>query len=121
MKRLVEYRLGPEDGDTMVVEVDEPVDDASGEEQVAFGTWRKPVQAKVSFEEALDRVRPAAVAVLEKVRGLAVAPDEAQIVFGIKLTASAGAVLASAGVEANYTVTLTWKNPPTVGDTGSSS
>ncbi len=29
--------------------------------------------------------------------------------FGLKMNAEAGAVIASGGVEANYKVTLTWK------------
>ncbi len=110
MRRLVEYRLGVENEGTVLVEVEEPVNEASGEEEAASRSWRQPVEASVSLEEALERVRPAADTLLAKLRQLAVAPDETQIAFGIKLTASAGAVLASASVEANYTVTLTWKN-----------
>jgi hypothetical protein len=108
MRRLVEYRLGGQDEGTVLVEVVEPVEEASGEEQAAFRSWRKPMEASVSLEEALERIRPAADMVLAKLRRLAVAPDETQVAFGVKLTASAGAVLASAGVEANYMVTLKW-------------
>ena len=39
-------------------------------------------------------------------------PDEVQVQFGIVLNAEAGAVLASASAEANYSVTMTWKQPP---------
>jgi hypothetical protein len=37
-------------------------------------------------------------------------PDKVEVEFGVKLNADAGVILASAGAEANYTVTLTWRH-----------
>ena len=37
------------------------------------------------------------------------------VAFGVKLTATAGAVLASAAVEANYKVTMMWKKETPAG------
>ncbi|MCS7178813.1 MAG: CU044_2847 family protein [Anaerolineae bacterium] len=54
-------------------------------------------------------MRPLAEAVICKLRALADPPDEVEVEFGLKLNAEAGAVLAAAGTEAHYKVTLTWK------------
>jgi len=116
LRRLVEFHLDDESSETVVVEVDEPVEEGTGEEKAAFGSWRKkPVQASETLDQALDRVTPAAQALLLKLRGLVEPPDEMTVAFGIKLTATAGAVLASAGVEANYTVTMMWKREGAAG------
>lgn len=108
---LVEYRLGGEPGETVLVEVDDPVVEGSGEERAAFLSWKKPAIAQESLDDAIERSMPAARTLVGKLRSLVDAPDELTVEFGIKLTASAGAVLASAAVEANYTVTMMWKGP----------
>jgi len=114
LRQLVEFRLAGEGTETVLVEVDEPVEEG-GEERAAFRSWRKPVEAGQSLDEALERVRPAAELLLLKLRGLAEPPDEMTIGFGVKLTATVGAVLASAGVEANFSVTMTWKRDVAAG------
>jgi len=51
---------------------------------------------------------------IQQLRKLHDAPNEIQVNFGLKLSADAGAGLAAAGAEANYTVTLKWiKEAPT--------
>jgi hypothetical protein len=65
-------------------------------------------KAQLTLEKSLEKVRPAAQFIIEKLRSLHDAPDEIGVAFGLKLSAEAGAVLASAGAEANYTVTLKW-------------
>ncbi len=62
-----------------------------------------------TFEVALEKAKPAASALIAQFRDLIDPPDEIEVEFGIKLSAGAGAVLASAGGEANYKMTLTWK------------
>jgi hypothetical protein len=114
LRRLVEFRLGGEGSETVLVEVDEPAEE--GEENAAFRSWKKPAEATRTLDEALERVKPAADALLSKLRGLAEPPDEMTVAFGVKLTATAGAVLASAGMEANYTVTMTWKRDTAADD-----
>jgi hypothetical protein len=104
---LVEWQVGDDPTQTLLVEVDEPSGDDSGEVRAALG-WKR-TKAPETLDAALERIKPGATTLLSKVRDLSDPPDEASIQFGIKLTASAGAVLASAGVEANYSVTLTWR------------
>jgi hypothetical protein len=112
VKRLVEYRIDPEGKQTVVVEVDEPLEE-TGEERAGFLSWKSPTPASEDLEGSFDRITPAANLLMSKLRGLAERPDEATIEFGVKLTGTAGAILASAGVEANFNVTLTWKRHET--------
>lgn len=50
-----------------------------------------------------------ATALLEEVRSLAESPDEVGVEFGIKLSGTAGAIIASTAIEAHFKVTLNWK------------
>lgn len=87
------------------------VDDARrmGLERVSGGkAGEKIVDAAESFEEAVDSVLKHAQKVLESLEKLK--PDGAEIEFGIKLTAQAGALLAKAGGEANFNVKLSWES-----------
>jgi NTP-dependent ternary system trypsin peptidase co-occuring protein len=108
MKRYIEFPL--EDGTTILVEVDEPEDGivkaSRGGEIVA--------KAQQTFENAMEKVKPAASAIINKLRGLSDAPDEVEVQFGLKMSAEAGAIVAAVGMEANYTVTLKWKKEETI-------
>jgi len=61
-----------------------------------------------TLQQALARIRPAAAAVLDSVRGMAPAPDKVKVEFGVTLTAEAGVVVARATSEANFKVTAEW-------------
>jgi hypothetical protein len=102
---LVEYVVDEASGATVIVEVDETESEAGEERAARPGEIER---ADRSFQDALERVKPAASALAEKIRSLADPPDETTMEFGIKLTGKAGAVIASAGIEANYKITLTW-------------
>lgn len=105
MKRLIEFTI--DDGTTMTVEVDEL-------ERGGLAPAARPgemiTRAQISFEDALEKMRPATTILIKKLRSLPDQPDEIGVEFGLKLTAEAGAVLASAGAEANYKVILKWKD-----------
>lgn len=60
------------------------------------------------FEEALASARAAAVSALQTFRNKALDADEIALEFGVKLTATAGAVIAKASAEAAITVKLKW-------------
>lgn len=106
MKRLLEFPL--EEGGSIFVEVE-----STSLDQLIPASLPGDVAAKVALtlEAALDRVQPAAKAIVSKLRGLVDPPDEVSVEFGIKMSASAGAVIASADTEANFKVNLTWKRP----------
>ena len=107
MRRYIEFPLG--DDEFIMVEIDEPepegglVKASRGSEMVEH--------AQMSFSKALDKVRPVAETIIGKLRKLTDQPDEIEVEFGLKMNAEAGAVVAAAGIEANYTVTLKWKKP----------
>ena len=64
---------------------------------------------KISYEKAIDKVKPAADYLLQAIKNLDAAPESVEVTFGIKLSTKAGAVIASAAAEGNFEVTLTWK------------
>jgi hypothetical protein len=103
MRSLVKFPL--EDGSFAIVEVEEP-------EQLGIRDAKRDriLDSQITLEAAIDRVRPGVAVVLAKVRSMAkgIAADEIELEFGIKLSAEAGAIFASAGLEANYKVTLRW-------------
>ncbi|WP_405515336.1 CU044_2847 family protein [Streptomyces canus] len=100
MAELVRFR-GP-DGASLLVEVDE---DDTGLELIA----RDPsgvVQASRRLEDALAAVRPALRSVVESVKALA--PDEYEVEFGMKLNAESGVVIAKTAVEGHFSVRIHW-------------
>jgi hypothetical protein len=109
MKHLIEFPL--EDGSSILVEVDEA--ESAGGVVRAARPGEIAEKAGQTFEAAIDKVKPAAAAIIDKIRSLHDAPDEVEVQFGLKLNATAGAVVASAAMEANYSVTLKWKKKDT--------
>ena len=105
MKHLIEFPL--EDGGAILVEVDEP--EPQGGVMRAARPGEIVAKAGQTFEAALERIKPAAGTIIAKLRGLHDPPDEVEVEFGLKMSAEAGAVIATAGAEANYKVTLKWK------------
>jgi hypothetical protein len=59
-----------------------------------------------SFEEALERVRPAVGRVLETLQELR--PGAIEVEFGLKLSGQAGAVFARVASEGHFRVKATW-------------
>lgn len=106
MTELVEYTLA--DGHKVVIEVDEP----EGTEGLARATRKRGdnvIEASQRFEDAMDVVRPTTEVIHQKLQSFAQAPDEITVEFGLKLTLQAGAVIASASTEGNFTVSVLWK------------
>jgi hypothetical protein len=62
-----------------------------------------------SFDAALERLRPMTRVILAKVRDIAEGPEQIDIEFGLKMTMEAGLIVAHATSEANFKVTLQWK------------
>ncbi len=104
MKRLIEYPL--KDGSSVTVEVDEP--EPEGGMVRASRSGEVVEKAKQEFETVMQRVKPMAAVIINTLSDLSESPNEIGVEFGVKLSAAAGVVIASAGVEANYKVTLKW-------------
>src|SRR5438445_13012565 len=105
LKRLWEFAIEGAPDQNVIVEVDQPIPE--GEELAARAG--KVLVAEHGLDEALARVRPAADSLMNTLQGLAIVPEEATVEFGIKLSGTVGAVIASTGVEANFIVTLKWQ------------
>src|SRR5437879_59773 len=106
---LVEFPL--EDGGSVLIEVAGGGADGRPTRGLHPGATvgRVADQAQHTFEEAVDRVRPAAESLVRHLRTLADAPEKVQVEFGVDLHAEAGAFIAHASTGANFKVTLTWK------------
>jgi hypothetical protein len=96
-KQLVTYVF---EGTEVLVEVDEPVQG----DIVPAGMSDKIDR---TFDSAFNQIKPAITEVIDKLSSLG--SQSVSVTFGIKLSAKAGAFIASAGVEANFSVTLTWQ------------
>jgi hypothetical protein len=106
MKRLVEFALA--DGGTITAEVEGP---DLGRTPTRGGLPSQAIdKAGQTFEAAMEKIKPAASAIIEQLRHLSDPPSEAEVEFGLKLSTEAGALIASASTEANFKVTLTWKH-----------
>jgi hypothetical protein len=99
MSELV--RLDLEQGGSAIVEVEETfgVERATLEDEV--------VKAGKRLNAALAAIRPTAQAISEALGALA--PDEQQVQFGMKLNGEAGLLIARTAVEGHFHVTLTWR------------
>lgn len=105
MKRLVEFPL--EDGGAILAEVDgmEP----TGSRVRGGSPSEIAEKARQTFESSLEKIKPAAAPIIAKLRDLSDQPEQVSVEFGVKLSAEAGVVLATTGVEGNFKVTLPWK------------
>lgn len=62
--------------------------------------------------EMLAGIRPVAECFLEGFAGMARAPDEIGLEYGLSVSADANLVIATTAAQANFKVTLTWRTPP---------
>jgi hypothetical protein len=105
-KEIAQFLL--EDGTKFLVEVEEP--EGVVVERVAVNTGQMVLQAKRTFEEAIDMVTPVASVLVSKLKqGMTHPANEVEVKFGLKLTAEAGAIFTSISGDVNFEVTLKWK------------
>ena len=105
-KQLAQFSLS--DGTTFLMEVEEP--ESKAIQKVGLPSGKQVLKAQQTFEEALDKIKPVASAIITKLRDLNQPADDVEVKFGLKLTADAGAIFASVGGEVSYEITLKWSN-----------
>lgn len=108
MKRLTSYPLAA--GGNVLIEVE----DGAGAPPVTRGLHTGDVIEMVGngFDAAIEAIKPAAIAVANKLRNFADAPEDLEVEFGVKFTGQAGAVIASASTEAQFRIKMVWKGKP---------
>ncbi len=106
MATYIEYEL--EDGLTILIEA--PEEPSGGIVKAARDAQGNVIiHATKKFDEALDGVRMQAALLRKKLEALRA--DEVQVTFGLKTSGELGNfAVGKVGVEANYAVTLKWKN-----------
>src|SRR4051812_45796082 len=102
---MIEFPL--EGGGTILMEVELDEDEQDGMVPAAR-PGEIAAKANQTFEQALEQIKPGAEAIRNKLLSMSSKPDEIQVTFGLKMSAQAGAFIAAAVVEANYTVQLKW-------------
>jgi len=102
MTDWVRFELDDPDGSVLV-----EIEPEEGLERLARGRDNF-TQARETFEHAMTDVRDAASAALRKFKEMPTPPDEVEIEFGVKLSASAGAVIAKTGVEGQLVIKIKW-------------
>lgn len=94
------------DGSTVVIESDE----VGGGVVKAGRLGDVAERARETFEQAVENARKAALVIADKVRDLHDSPDKVEVTFGLKASGELNTlVVAKAGIEASYSVKLTWK------------
>lgn len=106
MSDIARYKLDNESGD-IFIEYIEP--DSDSYYQISRGEKQGDKETS-RFSEALKKIKPAAELLMSQFRSLSVQPDEIELEFGIKFSGSLGAIIASTQTDANFNVTMKWKN-----------
>ncbi|MDY7088267.1 MAG: CU044_2847 family protein [Actinomycetota bacterium] len=106
MAHLLEFPVGEGVDAVVTFEVD------PGElpdELVLAANAESPVagRVRISFEEALQQLKPSLQRVGALVRELA--PSEASVEFGLKMGGETGVIVAKGNAEANFKLALVWK------------
>ncbi len=107
---------------TIAVEVDESVARAAGGESAtpeftskgsqtmtAKGIGDIVAKAPKSFDEAMATLKAYAGSLEDLIMGLDLTPKEVSVEIGLKMSGSAGFIIAKAGAETEMKVSLTWE------------
>ena len=115
MSQLVEFGLENSDATVVVAALDSPGGVSDGTVYRGGGLPRDLVErSSQTLDEAVARVKPAAQALVTAMTDLPRRPDELTVTFGIELSGSMGAIIASTAAKANIAITLTWRAPQVI-------
>ena len=107
MRYLVELPVGGADGTPHLVGVE--IEQAEGALVEVARPGQIAARAARSLGEMLAGIRPVAESFVDGFAGMAHAPDEIGLEFGLSLSAQADLIISSAATQANFTVSLTWR------------
>jgi len=111
---VVQFDSG--DNETILVEIFSPgnIDDAGeGASLARSGTARGALDSasaieRLAINDITNGIKPLLQGISAAVREVDIRPDELELSFGIKLTASAGVVLTKLGSEATINLKMKW-------------
>jgi len=113
MGELLEFKTAA--GESVLVEVGEP----SGPVTRGGRAEDVVVEAEGSLERVLGRLGPVVRGMMAQLRAAADRPDEVEVEFGVRLSADANVIIARAGGEANFRITLRWAHASDAAPSGS--
>ncbi len=104
MTRLIDFQLDQQT--TILVEA---ADDGTpkGMQHVSIG-GATAEKAKEAFDTALAGIKPIASSIMAQLKDAVADAKEIEVEFGIKLTATAGVVLAKASTEGHCKISIKW-------------
>jgi hypothetical protein len=104
MARLIDFEL-----DSQTTILVEAADDGTpqGQQHVSTG-GAVTEKAKEAFDTAIAGIKPIARTIMAQMQEAAADAKEIQVEFGIKLTATAGVVLAKASTEGHCKIAIKW-------------
>lgn len=105
MRQLISYEL--EEDEIVLVEID-GLDEKGGISPAGRDEANILKKAAINFEEALDKIRPVTEKIIQKFGNLNQDQSTVEVEFGLKMNADSRAIIVSAGVEANFKITITW-------------
>lgn len=94
-----------QDGSTVLVEVENL---SSGPLTRGGRTESAVVEAGTSLDNVLGTLGPTLGSLVARVRGAVDSPDEVEIEFAVKLSTDANVIIARAGGEANFRISMKW-------------
>lgn len=106
MSHLIEFDLDGEGKATVLVEAPD-IDEPQGQTRVSRGGLVAEKASQV-FDAALAGIKPIAQSMLTGLRSAVEDASEIQMEFGVKLSASAGVILANGTTEGHCKVTIKW-------------
>jgi len=107
MTDYIETKTG--DGTPVRIEVEAIQKSGAGFAHPATSAEAADKAAKDAYNQVLGTIRACANGVIETLQGLDAAPNSASIDFAIKIDAEAGAMVAKSVGDAQFKVSLSWK------------
>lgn len=105
---LVRFPLDDAHTQWVVVAVPEEQARAEGLELASRRGGELVKDAQEKFDDATAIVTPVAESILGRLKGLVDPPKEIQVEFGLTLSFTTGAIIASSAAAGNFTIRLLW-------------
>lgn len=104
------------DGSTIRIEVEDTSKAAPGFPRKTAATDVSSEAAKDAYQQTLQTIRACADGLVETIQNLQALPNSASIDFAIKIDAEVGALIARSRDDAQFRVSLAWKQTEAKGD-----